>query len=88
MTLRSIVTPIALVSAAMQISSAQAAPAGAGALSLQASAGADASSVPICSKTLKTGCKRKSGGNWVLIGAGVAAVIGAIAASAGNSSSP
>lgn len=86
--MKSVFIPFVIVAGASLVSSAQAAPAGAGSLSLQASAGADASSVPLCSKTIKTGCKRKSGANWVLIGAGVAAVIGAIAASAGNSSSP
>lgn len=86
--MKSVITPFVIAVGASLVTSAQAAPASAGSLSLQVSAGADASSVPLCSKTIKTGCKRKSGTNWVLVGAGVAAVIGAIAASAGNSSSP
>lgn len=82
-------TALAVLIAAAPLSAANAAEGQANLLSLRdPAAQASAASLPKCGGAVTTNCKRKAGGKWILIGAGLAAVIGVVAAAGGHSSSP
>lgn len=55
----------------------------------QAAANVDVSQLPVCSKSVKTNCKKRGDKKaWIAVGAGLAAVVGVALASGSDSVSP